>query len=153
MSLNENLKTRRKQLAILAAVITGGAAARRRYLVRAISAGTKAARAGCHTKHDRCGDRAFNQQVNDAALAQQQAKTSALEQNLATLTQQFAQNKLTTEQQLAEKDAEIQRLNDQLTKAPAAKRPLASRHHLPVRTEHHSPVPLLPVRPGHPNTL
>jgi hypothetical protein len=28
---------------------------------------------------------AFNQQVNDAALAQQQAKTSALEQNLATL--------------------------------------------------------------------
>jgi hypothetical protein len=90
---------------------------------------------------------AFNQQVNDAALAQQQAKTSALEDKLATLTQQFAQNKLTTEQQLAEKDEEIQRLNDQLTKAPAATRPLASRHHLPARTEHHSPVPLLPVRP------
>lgn len=46
---------------------------------------------------------AFNQQVNDAALAQQQAKTSALEDRLATLTQQFAQNKLTTEQQLAKR--------------------------------------------------
>jgi conjugal transfer pilus assembly protein TraB len=63
---------------------------------------------------------AFNQQVNDAALAQQQAKTSALEDKLATLTQQFAQNKLTTEQQLAKKDEEIQRLNDQLTKAPGS---------------------------------
>lgn len=97
---------------------------------------------------------AFNQQVNDAALAQQQAKTSALEDKLTTLTQQFAQNKLTTEQQLAKKDEEIQRLNDQLTKAPgAATRPLASRHHLQVRTEHHSPVRLLPARPDLPNTL
>ncbi|MBD4515865.1 conjugal transfer protein TraB, partial [Xanthomonas citri pv. citri] len=43
----------------------------------------------------------FNQQVSDAALVQQQAKTSALEQSLATLTQQFEQNKLTTEQKLA----------------------------------------------------
>jgi hypothetical protein len=51
--LNENLKTRRKQLAILAAVIIGGAAARRRYLVRAIPAKTKATRTGCNTKPDR----------------------------------------------------------------------------------------------------
>lgn len=66
------------------------------------------------------GTAAFNQQVNDAALQQQQAKTSELEDKLATLTQQFAQNKLTTEQQLAKKDEEIQRLNDQLTKAPGS---------------------------------
>ncbi|EIR0468290.1 TPA: F-type conjugal transfer pilus assembly protein TraB [Enterobacter asburiae] len=121
MSLNENLKTRRKQLAILAAVIIGGAAA----------AGGVMWYGQYQQKQKQPAPVAipnltgvvtatFNEQVNDAALAQQQAKTSALEQNLATLTQQFAQNKLNTEQKLAEKDAEIQRLNDQLTKAPGS---------------------------------
>ncbi len=121
ISLNENLKTRRKQLAILAAVIIGGAAA----------AGGVMWYGQYQQKQKQPAPVAipnltgvvtatFNEQVNDAALAQQQAKTSALEQNLATLTQQFAQNKLNTEQKLAEKDAEIQRLNDQLTKAPGS---------------------------------
>lgn len=121
ISLNENLKTRRKQLAILAAVILGGAAATggvvwygqyQQKLKQPAPVATPNL-TGVVTA-------TFNEQVNDAALAQQQAKTSALEQNFATLSQQFAQNKLTTEQKLAEKDAEIQRLNDQLTKAPGS---------------------------------
>ncbi|MGS4682690.1 F-type conjugal transfer pilus assembly protein TraB [Enterobacter soli] len=121
MNLNENLKTRRKQLTILAAVIAGGAAAtggviwygqhQQEQKQPAMAAAPNMT--GVVTA-------AFNQQVSDAALAQQQAKTSALEQNFATLSQQFAQNKLATDQKLADKDAEIQRLNDQLSKAPGS---------------------------------
>ncbi|HDR2474411.1 F-type conjugal transfer pilus assembly protein TraB [Enterobacter kobei] len=121
MNLNENLKTRRKQLTILAAVIAGGAAATGgviwygQYQQEQKQPAPVAApnMTGVVTA-------AFNQQVSDAALAQQQAKTSALEQNFATLSQQFAQNKLATDQKLADKDAEIQRLNDQLSKAPGS---------------------------------
>jgi conjugal transfer pilus assembly protein TraB len=120
MSLNKNLKTRRKQLAILAAVITGGAAATSGVIWYGQHQQEQKQPAPVATPNmTGVVTAAFNQQVNDAALAQQQAKTSALEDKLATLTQQFAQNKLTTEQQLAKKDEEIQRLNDQLTKAPA----------------------------------
>ncbi|HDR2795207.1 TPA: conjugal transfer protein TraB [Enterobacter asburiae] len=121
MNLNENLKTRRKQLTILAAVIAGGAAAtggviwygQHQQEMKQPAPVAAPNMTGVVTA-------AFNQQVNDAALAQQQAKTSALEQSVTSLTQQFAQNKLTTEQKLAEKDAEIQRLNDQLSKAPGS---------------------------------
>ncbi|WP_336239660.1 F-type conjugal transfer pilus assembly protein TraB [Enterobacter chuandaensis] len=121
MSLNENLKTRRKQLAILAAVIIGGAAAAGGVMWYGQYQQKQKQPAPVATPNlTGVVTATFNEQVNDAALAQQQAKTSALEQNLATLTQQFAQNKLNTEQKLAEKDAEIQRLNDQLTKAPGS---------------------------------
>ena len=119
ISLNENLKTRRKQLAILAAVIIGGAAAAGGVMWYGQYQQKQKQPAPVATPNlTGVVTAAFNEQVNDAALTQQQAKTSALEQNLATLAQQFAQNKLTTDQKLAEKDAEIQRLNDQLTKAP-----------------------------------
>ncbi|MGY6233067.1 F-type conjugal transfer pilus assembly protein TraB (plasmid) [Enterobacter asburiae] len=121
MSLNENLKTRRKQLAILAAVIIGGAAAAGGVMWYGQYQQKQKQPAPVATPNlTGVVTATFNEQVNDAALAQQQAKTSALEQNLATLTQQFAQNKLNTEQKLAEKDAEIQRLNDQLTKTPGS---------------------------------
>lgn len=121
MSLNKNLKTRRKQLAILAAVIVGGAAATSGVIWYGQHQQEQKHPAPVATPNmTGVVTAAFNQQVNDAALAQQQAKTSALEDKLATLTQQFAQNKLTTEQQLAKKDEEIQRLNDQLTKAPGS---------------------------------
>ncbi|HHP5591403.1 TPA: F-type conjugal transfer pilus assembly protein TraB [Enterobacter kobei] len=121
MSLNENLKTRRKQLAILAAVIIGGAAAAGGVMWYGQYQQKQKQPAPVATPNlTGVVTATFNEQVNDAALAQQQAKTSALEQNPATLTQQFAQNKLNTEQKLAEKDAEIQRLNDQLTKAPGS---------------------------------
>nr|WP_286088054.1 F-type conjugal transfer pilus assembly protein TraB [Enterobacter bugandensis] len=121
ISLNENLKTRRKQLAILAAVIIGGAAAAGGVMWYGQYQQKQKQPAPVATPNlTGVVTATFNEQVNDAALAQQQAKTSALEQNLATLTQQFAQNKLNTEQKLAEKDAEIQRLNDQLTKAPGS---------------------------------
>lgn len=121
MNLNENLKTRRKQLTILAAVIAGGAAAtggviwygQHQQELKQPAPVAAPNMTGVVTA-------AFNQQVSDAALAQQQAKTSALEQNFATLSQQFAQNKLATDQKLADKDAEIQRLNDQLSKAPGS---------------------------------
>ncbi|WP_431645883.1 F-type conjugal transfer pilus assembly protein TraB, partial [Enterobacter hormaechei] len=121
MSLNENLKTRRKQLAILAAVIIGGAAAAGGVMWYGQYQQKQKQPAPAATPNlTGVVTATFNEQVNDAALTQQQAKTSALEQNLATLAQQFAQNKLTTEQKLAEKDAEIQRLNDQLTKGPGS---------------------------------
>lgn len=121
ISLNENLKTRRKQLAILAAVIIGGAAAAGGVMWYGQYQQKQKQPTPVATPNlTGVVTATFNEQVNDAALAQQQAKTSALEQNLATLTQQFAQNKLNTEQKLAEKDAEIQRLNDQLTKAPGS---------------------------------
>ncbi|HCT5192731.1 TPA: conjugal transfer protein TraB, partial [Enterobacter roggenkampii] len=121
MNLNENLKTRRKQLAILAAVIIGGATAAGGVMWYGQYQQKQKQPAPAATPNlTGVVTATFNEQVNDAALTQQQAKTSALEQNLATLAQQFAQNKLTTEQKLAEKDAEIQRLNDQLTKAPGS---------------------------------
>ena len=121
ISLNENLKTRRKQLAILAAVIIGGAAAAGGVMWYGQYQQKQKQPAPVATPNlTGVVTATFNEQVNDAALTQQQAKTSALEQNLATLAQQFAQNKLTTDQKLAEKDAEIQRLNDQLTKAPGS---------------------------------
>lgn len=121
MSLNENLKTRRTQLAILASLIVVGAATAGGVMWY-----------GNHQEQQKhpapvaapnmtgVVTASFNEQVNDAALAQQQAKTSALEQQFATLAQQFTQNKLTTEQKLAEKDAEIQRLSDQVQKAPGS---------------------------------
>ena len=121
ISLNENLRTRRKQLAILAAVILGGAAAAGGVMWYGQYQQKQKQPAPVATPNlTGVVTATFNEQVNDAALAQQQAKTSALEQNFATLSQQFAQNKLTTEQKLAEKDAEIQRLNDQLSKAPGS---------------------------------
>jgi len=121
MSLNENLKTRRTQLAILTGLIVVGAATAGGVMWY-----------GNHQEQQKhpapvaapnmtgVVTASFNEQVNDAALAQQQAKTSALEQQFATLAQQFTQNKLTTEQKLAEKDAEIQRLTDQVQKAPGS---------------------------------
>ncbi|EPC4333633.1 F-type conjugal transfer pilus assembly protein TraB [Enterobacter asburiae] len=121
MSLNENLKTRRKQLAILAAVIIGGAAAAGGVMWYGQYQQKQKQPAPVATPNlTGVVTAAFNEQVNDAALTQQQAKTSALEQNFATLAQQLAQYKLTTDQKLAEKDADIQRLNDQLTKGPGS---------------------------------
>lgn len=117
MSLNENLKTRRTQIAVLISVIVIGA----------VTAGSVIWYGRHEAQQKPPGPAAtpnmtgvvtasFNEKVNDAALAQQQAKTSALEQQIATLAQQVTQNKLTTEQKMAAKDAEIQRLSDQLTK-------------------------------------
>ncbi|EPA1042588.1 F-type conjugal transfer pilus assembly protein TraB [Enterobacter bugandensis] len=122
MNLNENLKTRRKQLAILAIVIlTGAAAAGGVVWYGQYQQKLKQPAPAAEPNMTGVVTATFNQQVNDAALTQQQAKTSALEQNFATLAQQFEQNKLATEQQLARKDEEIQRLTDQLLKAPGSK--------------------------------
>ncbi|MDN4229024.1 conjugal transfer protein TraB, partial [Citrobacter freundii] len=45
------------------------------------------------------------------------------EQNFATLSQQFEQNKLDTNEKMARKDAEIQRLTEQLNQRPAGSNP------------------------------
>lgn len=119
MSLNENLKTRRTQLAILAGVVLTGAATaggvvwygHHQEQQKQVAPAAAPNMAGVVTA-------AFNEQVAQSALAQQQAKTSALEAQLGTLAQQVTQNKLTTEQKLADKDAEIQRLTEQLQRTP-----------------------------------
>jgi conjugal transfer pilus assembly protein TraB len=99
MNLNENLKTRRKQVAILAAVLVGGAAAAGGVIwYGQYQQAQKQPAPVAAPNMTGVVTAAFNQQVSDAALAQQQAKTSALEQNFATLSQQFAQNKLATDQ-------------------------------------------------------
>lgn len=121
MSLNENLKTRRTQLAVLTSVIVIGAATAGGVMWYGDYQEQKKHPAPVAAPNmTGVVTASFNEQVNDAALAQQQAKTSALEQQFATLAQQFTQNKLTTEQKLAEKDAEIQRLTDQVQKAPGS---------------------------------
>ena len=79
MNLNENLKTRRKQLAILAAVIVGGAAATGGVIWYGQHQQEQKQPAPVATPNmTGVVTAAFNQQVNDAALRQQQAKTSEL---------------------------------------------------------------------------
>lgn len=53
---------------------------------------------------------AFDERVQQSALAQQQAKTSALESQMTTLQQQFAQSKLDFDNKLRQKDEDIERL-------------------------------------------
>ncbi|EDV2568483.1 TPA: F-type conjugal transfer pilus assembly protein TraB [Salmonella enterica] len=115
MSLNENLKTRRRQITVLAAVIASGAAlAGGVYLYGQYQEKQKAPPPAAVPNMTGVVTASFNEKVNDAALAQQQAKTSALEQNVNMLSQKLDQNILNTGQKLAEKDAEIQRLTDLL---------------------------------------
>ncbi|BCU51137.1 TPA: F-type conjugal transfer pilus assembly protein TraB [Citrobacter farmeri] len=121
MSLNENLKTRRNQLAILAGLLVGGGA-----VAGGVMWYGQHQEAKKHPVQKTAPNMAgvvtasFSEQVNDSALTQQQAKTSALEQQMSVLSQQVAQNKLTTEQKLADKDAQIARLTEQLAKAPGS---------------------------------
>ncbi|EBM0149864.1 conjugal transfer protein TraB [Salmonella enterica subsp. enterica serovar Brunei] len=115
MSLNENLKTRRRQITVLAAVIASGAAlAGGVYGYGQYQEKQKAPPPAAVPNMTGVVTASFNEKVNDAALAQQQAKTSALEQNVNMLSQKLDQNILNTGQKLAEKDAEIQRLTDLL---------------------------------------
>lgn len=121
MNLNENLRTRRKQLAVLAGVAVAGAALAGGVMWYGHYQEAKKQPAPVAAPNvTGVVTAAFNEQVNESALSQQQAKTSALEQQMYTLAQQVAQNKLTTEQKLAEKDAEIGRLTEQLAKAPGS---------------------------------
>lgn len=90
----------------------------------------------------------FNEEVNASALAQQQAKTSSLESQMAQLLEKFNQQNATFEQKLAQRDAEILRLSQQPPFRLAATPPRDSRHHLLARMAHHCRVLLLPVRPA-----
>ena len=119
MSLNINKVTQRKQLAILigALLVTGVATGAIIYI-------------GNHSKSDSAAPAtpvpnmtgvvtpAFETQLNDSALAQQQAKTSALENQMLILQQQVTQNKQSFDDSLRKKDEEIARLKDQITTVP-----------------------------------
>ncbi|BCU50926.1 conjugal transfer pilus assembly protein TraB [Citrobacter amalonaticus] len=121
MNLNENLRTRRKQLAVLAGVAVAGAALAGGVMWYGHYQEAKKQPAPVAAPNvTGVVTAAFNEQVNESALSQQQAKTSALEQQMSMLSQQVAQNKLTTEQKLADKDAQIAQLTEQLAKAPGS---------------------------------
>ena len=56
---------------------------------------------------------AFDERVNQSALSQQQAKTSALESQMGILQQQFSRSKVDFDNRLKQKDDEIQKLLQQ----------------------------------------
>jgi conjugal transfer pilus assembly protein TraB len=119
--MNLNVKTRRTQLAILIGVLV--AAGITTALV--LTFGTednKAQQAQNAPAPNMTGvvTATFDEQVNQSAMAQQQARTSALEAQLAQLAQSFEQSKTTFSQQLQKKDAEIQRLSEQMQTKPGA---------------------------------
>jgi len=114
-TMNINVRTRRTQLAILigvlavagltaAAVITFGDESNK---ARAPKTAPVPNMTGVVTS-------TFDEQVNQSAMAQQQAKTSALEAKISQLSQSFEQSKASFEQQMLKKDDEIRRLTEQL---------------------------------------
>lgn len=121
--MNINVKTRRTQIAILVGVL--------------IAAGVTAAAVitfggegpgGQHKPKQNVPapnmtgviGPAFDEQVQQSAMTQQQAKTSALEAKVDGLAQTIKQNQIDFSAQLQKKDAEIQHLTEQLTKQPGA---------------------------------
>lgn len=117
MSLNINKITQRKQLAILIGVILVAGAATAGILVVGNSKKAGApAQATPVPNMTGVVTPAFDTQLNDSALAQQQAKTSALESQMIQLKQQFDQNKQSFDERLARKDEQIQTLTSELDK-------------------------------------
>lgn len=114
MSLNINITTRRKQLAILIGIIvTAAAAATGIMLYGGESKAPQSAGAAPAPNMTGVVTATFNEEVNASALAQQQAKTSSLESQMAQLLEKFNQQNATFEQKLAQRDAEILRLSQQ----------------------------------------
>lgn len=118
MSLNINKITQRKQLGILIGIILVGSATATGIIV---FGGKKS---GTPTQTTPIPNMtgvvtpAFDTQLNDSALAQQQAKTSALESQMMLLKQQFDQNKQSFDDRLSKKDEQIQSLQDELSSRP-----------------------------------
>ncbi|WP_313107980.1 MULTISPECIES: F-type conjugal transfer pilus assembly protein TraB [Pseudescherichia] len=119
MSLNVNVTTRRKQLAILLSVLAGAAAATTGIMLYG-GEGNAPQNAETTPVPNMTGvvTATFDEEVNASALQQQQAKTSALESQMALLNGKFDQQTQSFEQKLSQKDAEIQKLNDQLQQRP-----------------------------------
>ncbi|MDQ4429107.1 F-type conjugal transfer pilus assembly protein TraB [Yokenella regensburgei] len=137
MSLNINKITQRKQLAILIGVIVVGAAATAGIL--AIGNSKKPGTAEATPVPNMTGvvTPAFEAQLNDSALAQQQAKTSALESQMLILKQQFDQNKQSFDDKLNKKDQQIESLTRLLESRP----PTGTQTNPPTPTGQDTPVP------------
>ncbi|EOC5807473.1 F-type conjugal transfer pilus assembly protein TraB [Cronobacter turicensis] len=122
MSLNINVTTRRRQLAILVGIIiVGSAVAAGVVMWGGEGNGSKNAAPAPVPNMTGVVTAAFDEQVNQSALQQQQAKTSAIENQITQLTQMVSQNKLDFDTKLQKKDAEIQRLTEQLNDARSGK--------------------------------
>ena len=92
MSLNVNVTTRRKQLAILLSVLTGAAAGTTGIMLYG-GEGNTPQNAETTPVPNMTGvvTATFDEEVNASALQQQQAKTSALESQMALLNGKFDQ--------------------------------------------------------------
>lgn len=134
MSLNENLRTRRTQLTALAIAVAAASVVAGGVMYYGHQQGTAQTAPAPTPNMTGVVTAAFDEKVNQSALQQQQAKTSALEQKFDTLNQQVVQNKLNTDQKLAEKDAEIQRLNGELARG-------ASSQQTPPAGQNGTPLP------------
>ncbi|QHP82821.1 MULTISPECIES: F-type conjugal transfer pilus assembly protein TraB [Pectobacterium] len=122
MGLNVNVTTRNKQIAILISILAvGGAAATGVMMIG--DERTDAQKKPAQTEPSLTGvvTAAFDAQVSESALTQQQAKTSALESQMTKLAQQVEENKSSFEGKLSKKDEEIRRLTEQL--AASSSRP------------------------------
>lgn len=115
MSLNINKLTQRRQLAILIGVILVAGVATAGILVAGNS--KKAGAPDTITPVPNMTGvvtPAFETQLNDSAMVQQQAKTSALESQFQLLKQQFEQNKQVFDDKLRNKDQQIEQLTREL---------------------------------------
>lgn len=121
MSISINSLTRKRQMVILGIICAVGAAATAGVVMygderSAAQQGQTAPvpnMAGAVTA-------AFDERVNQSALSQQQAKTSALESQMAILQQQFAQSKLDFENKMQQKELDIQNLLKQQQSNPGS---------------------------------
>ncbi|UXY13576.1 F-type conjugal transfer pilus assembly protein TraB (plasmid) [Kosakonia sp. ML.JS2a] len=118
--MNINVKTRRRQLAILIGVlVTGGLAAAAVMTWGNESSKPRTATNAPAPNMTGVVTATFDEQVNQSAMTQQQAKTSALEAKLAGLEQTVKQNQQEFSTQLQKKDDEIRRLSELLPKPGA----------------------------------
>lgn len=114
MNLSINSLTRKRQMVILGIICAVGTAAAAGVMMygderSAAQQGQPAPvpnMAGAVTA-------AFDERVNQSALSQQQAKTSALEAQMGMLKQQFDQSKQDFDNRMRQKDEDIQRLLQQ----------------------------------------
>jgi conjugal transfer pilus assembly protein TraB len=115
MSLNINKITQRKQLAIfIGLVIATGVVTAGILVVGNSKKAAAPAQATPVPNMTGVVTPAFESQLNDSALVQQQAKTSALESQMLLLQQQFIQNKQSFDDKLSQKDKQIEELTRSL---------------------------------------
>ncbi|MBN3262962.1 F-type conjugal transfer pilus assembly protein TraB [Pectobacterium brasiliense] len=119
MGLNVNVTTRKKQIAILISILVVGGVAAAGVMMFGDER-TSAQKKPTPVEPSLTGvvTAAFNAQVSESALTQQQAKTSALESLMTKLAQQVEDNKSSFEGRLSKKDEEIRRLTEQLAASP-----------------------------------